>query len=308
MAEDEVKMRKERDPILMVCFVVFLLASCAIIGSSVYNNYLKADDTMAVSGSSVTVNYTGSYYAYYGEEYYVVFDTSRWSVADNDDAPKSNDFELRDEKNYTELKFTVGGTDVLAGFGNAVIGHKVGDKIKVVVPSGEGYIAPATEQIVTASQVFTVSSTEKLTSAQFKELYGYDLRGYEVIEKSVYGWPATASYNNNDDTITMTYSPVANQTYEMVDSEYGKVSAKVSSVGNNISYTMVVSDYTVVSTDSEGNKEIQMIMVNLGTEKHYVKSVVDADNDGTPESFVWKTAGEKFNQDLYFEIEIISIN
>lgn len=307
MADEEFKVKKERDPIMMVCFVVFLLTTCAIIGASLYNNHVKADDTVAINGNTVVVNYTGTYYDYLGNEHAVVFDTNQWSIANDDDIAKSNGFTLKDEKNYTTLSFKVGGTDVLTGFGNAVIGHKVGDKIKVVIPAGEGYNAADTGATISSTDVQTVPLTETLTLAQFKSIYGYELKGHEEIAESVYGWPASASYNTSNNTVTMVYRPVANTSYEMVDNDFGKVTLNVTSVSNNISYTYTVSDYTVVSQDGN-NKEIQMIMLDMGTKKWYINSVTDTNNDGTAESFTYKTTEERYNQDLYFEIEIVSIS
>ncbi|MDR1690648.1 MAG: FKBP-type peptidyl-prolyl cis-trans isomerase [Candidatus Methanoplasma sp.] len=301
MADDEFKVKKERDPIMMVCFVVFLLAVCAVSGATVYNNYLKADDTMAVTGSTVSVNYIGTYYAYYGEENSAVFDTSHWSIANNGEILKSNDFTLNAESSYNPLSFTVGGTSVLTGFGNAVIGHKVGDKVLVKLPAGEGYNAAETTVTVSASQAFTIQSTETLTSAQFKEIYGYDLKGYEEMEKSVYGWPASASYNTGNDTITITYHPQAGSSYVMLDNDFGKVTLNVTSLGSDISFTYSISDYKVVSTSGE----IEMIMLDFGTQKWYINSVTD--NNGVANSFTYRTTEERYNQDLYFEIEIVSI-
>ncbi|MDR3074723.1 MAG: FKBP-type peptidyl-prolyl cis-trans isomerase [Candidatus Methanoplasma sp.] len=307
MADSEIKVKKDRDPIMLVCFVVFLLAACAIIGASVYNNYLKADDTMAVEGSTVSVNYTGTYYGFYGEDGYVVFDTSLWSVADNGDVLKSNDFKLNGESTYKPLSFVVGGGSVIAGFGNAVIGHKVGDKILVKVPAGEGYNSPDTEVRVSASSPSSVPATEVLTSAQFMQLYGHDLRGYEEIEKSVYGWPASASYNSATGSVTIMYHPSAGSSYQMVDNGFGKVTLNVTSVaGGSITFTYTVSNYKTVSTEGS-DKEIQMIMLDFGTHKWYINSVTDTDGNGVADTFTYKTVAERYNQDLYFEIEIVSI-
>lgn len=304
MADGEVKVKKERDPIMMVCFVVFLLTSCAIVGATVYNDYIKADERSAVIGDTVTVNYTGTYYDYYGNEHSVVFDTSMWSVADDDDVLKSNDFTLRDEKNYTPLKFKVGGTDVLEGFGNAVIGHKIGEKIKAFIPAGSGYNAPDTEVEVKIDNATTIPLSQSLTLAQFKEIYGYELKGYGEIEKSAYGWPASASYNTIDNTVTVLYKPEAGETYTVVDDEFGKVTLNVSA--DKKSYTYDITDYIVTSTGVGGKKEIQMIMVDFGTEKFYITSVMDADNNKKIEAFTYKTVEERYNQDLYFEIELVS--
>ncbi|MDR1405253.1 MAG: FKBP-type peptidyl-prolyl cis-trans isomerase [Candidatus Methanoplasma sp.] len=307
MADDEIKVKKDRDPIMAVCFVVFLLTVCALIGSSVYNNYLKADDTLAADGSTVSVNYTGTYYAFFDEENRVVFDTSLWSVANDDGVLKSNDFTLNTESSYKPLSFVAGGNTVLEGFGNAVIGHKVGDKVKVKIPAGEGYNAPETESTVSASSQFSIPVAEVMTSSQFSQLYGYDLRGYGEIEKSAYGWPASASYNTANNTVTVTYRPVAGSSYTMAEGNFGKISLNVVSVtGGSILYTYSVSDYTVVST--EGNsKEIQMIMIDFGTHKWYIESITDADGNGVADTFSYKTTEERYNQDLYFEIEIVSV-
>ena len=312
MADEEIKVKKERDPIMMVCFVVFLLTVCAISGATVYNNYLKADDTIADSGSTVSVNYIGTYYDYYGKENGVVFDTSYWHIADDEKILKSNDFNKNIESSYKPLSFTVGGTSVLMKFGNAVIGHKVGDRVRVEIPVGDGYTAADTAAAVNTSSDIRMPATEILTAAQFKELYDHDLKGYEEIGKSVYGWPASASYNMYNNTITMIYRPAAGTSYEAVDNDFGNVSLRVTSVtGSEILFRFVISDYKVVST-SGSNKEIEMIKMDLGPNnnktvggvivpsKLYITSVSDT-------GFAYKTVNERYNQVLYFEIELVSI-
>jgi hypothetical protein len=309
MADDEIRMKKERDPIMTVCFVVFLLTVAAITSASVYNNYIKADNTVAMNGNTVEVNYTGTYYGFHGEDNAVVFDTSILSIANDDEFVKSNGFTKRNESDYKVLSFTVGGTSVLAGFGNSVIGHKVGDKIQVKLPAGEGYNAPDTEKTVKATDVTIISSTEILTAAQFKSIYGYDLKGHAEMEKCVYGWPASASFNSANNTITMTYRPVAGGDYTVTDKEdngFGTVKLHVTGAGSSISYTYIVSDYKVVSEKGK-TKEIQMILLDLGTSKVYIKSVESGNDDGPAEYFTYKTVTERYNQDLYFEIEIVSI-
>jgi FKBP-type peptidyl-prolyl cis-trans isomerases 1 len=306
MTDDEVKVKKERDPIMVVCFVVFLIASLAVIGASVYNN-VSGDDTRVVVGDTVSVDYVGSFYGFYEETNYVVFDTSRWSVADNDNVLKSNSFNLKDENLYKPLSFKVGGTTVLKMFGDSVVGYKVGDKIRVMIPSGQGYNGPDTLTTVQSSAAYSVPLTEKITASQFADLYGFSLSGIVSLEKSVYGWPAVAAFNTSDNTVTMTYSPGVGQEYVVVDDDFGKLVYKVTSVSSTISFTQHVSDFTVVS--QSGNvKSIQMIEVNLGTEKYFITSVTDTNNDGVSESFAYKTVGETVNEDLYFVIEIKSIN
>ncbi|MCL2032116.1 MAG: FKBP-type peptidyl-prolyl cis-trans isomerase [Methanomassiliicoccaceae archaeon] len=306
MADEEFKVKKERDPIMTVCFVVFMLTVCVITGATVYNNYLKADDSIAVSGSAVSVNYIGTYYDYYGEGNYAVFDTSRWNVTNNDDITKGNDFTPNPESAHRPLSFTIGDGSLLSGFNNAVIGHKIGEKIRVMIPAGEGYNAASTDATMSTATVITIPSTEVLTLTQFSAIYGHELKGYEDIEKSAYGWPASASYNSANNTVTMRYMPQTGTTYTMTDSDFGTVSLNVTAVsGTTISYRYVVSDYTTVSTQGS-DKEIQMIMLDFGTEKWYIVSVTDH-GTGTADSFTYRTTGERYNQDLYFEIEIVTI-
>jgi hypothetical protein len=308
MSGDEVRIKKDRDPIMAVCFVVFLLASVAVIGSTVYNNYVKADDTVAAPGDSVSVNYTGTYYAYFEEGNAAVFDTSYWSVADDKDILKSNDFTARAESAYSPLSFTVGGNEVLVDFGNAAIGHKVGETIRVLIPADRGYVVADTGKTVSTSVSITIPAVQKLTSAQFESIYEFKLLGRANDLTSPYGWLADASYNTADDTVTLYYKPTTGQSYTITDDTFGKVAASVTSVSStDISFRYVVSAYKVVSS-SGANKEIEMIKVNLGTEIFYINSVVDSNGDGVADSFTYKTVGERYNQPLYFEIKIVSIN
>jgi hypothetical protein len=199
----------------------------------------------------------------------------------------------------------VGGTQVLKGFGDAVIGHKVGDKFRVMLPVGEGYNAPFSLKTVNASSTVTMQATETLTPAQFKTLYGFDLNGFTEIEETVYGWPGTATFNSSSNTITMSYQPKAGSSYNAVDSDFGKVDLNVISVsGSQISYNYTVSDYTVVSSSGD----IQMIKVDFGTQKFYITSVTDANGDDKADTFTTRNVEERNNQVLYFEIELVSIN
>ena len=306
MTGDEVKVRKERDPIMMVCLVVFMLAAVSVTGAMVYDNYIKADDTMAVNGDSVTVNFVGSYYDFYQDGHYVVFDTNIWSVTNDNNVPKSNDFTAREESAHNPLKFTVGGGTVLQMFGDAVIGHKVGDKITVKIPAGQGYNTADTNTFVNASTPANIPATERMTLAQFESAYGFQLNGVKEIT-SVYGWPAMATFNNSDSTVMISHLPVVGQSYVMQDDDFGKVTVRVASVGGNVTFSYEISNFTVVGQNG-ANKDIQMILLDLGTEKRYITSVVDSNNDGIADSFVYKTDGERYNQDLYFEIELLSIN
>jgi hypothetical protein len=307
MTGKEEKVKKDRDPIMKVCFVVFILAVCAVIGAGIFDNYLAKDDSVVNNGDTVTVNYVGTFYNLYGGENAVVFDTTYSSIGNDSSIEKSNDYS---RTSYSTLELTIGGDDVLTAFQNALVGHKVGDTVTVVIVVGDGYVAPDTTGTVDCSNSITVARSETMTVSQFESIYD-DLDGTAINASftSVYGWEANSTYNQSTGMVTVYYSPVAGESYDNYDGEYGKVTLNVSSTSDSsITFTYEVTDYVKVGTDSEGNIEIQMIKVNFGTTYFYITSVTDADSEGVADTFDYKTVGEKYNEVLYFEITIVSID
>ena len=296
--------KKKRDPIFTVCFVVFILAAVSVVGVYIDEHYLTEDTTKAAYGDEVTVNYTGTFYAYYGEENAVVFDTSYRSIGENDAIIKSNSF---NKSSYSTLSFEVGGTDVLTGFGNAVVGHKVGDKIQVTVENGYPAGSDFYEQSRTG---LTVPVVQEMTKTQFESVYDYDLTdGGMTYITTVYGWPATVV--SADNKVYITNMPEENQTYtytpngavsdgEEEDEEaghsFGTTSFRVTDIGNEIVFDISFSGTTSVGD----NGAIQMIELEFGTETWYVTNVSNGE-------FTYKTCDEVSNATLYFEIEIVSI-
>jgi hypothetical protein len=306
MTGNEGKVKKDRDPIMKVCFVVFILAVCAVIGAGVYDKYLVKDDSLVNNGSTVTVNYVGTFYSYYGEENSVVFDTTYSSIGNDDNIEKSNDYS---KTSYAVLEFTVGDDDVLAAFQNAIVGHKVGDTVWVTVIVGEGYVAPDTTGTVDCSNAITVARSETMTVTEFEAIYeDLDGTGSNMSFTSVYGWSATSSYDVSTGMVTVYYSPEAGSSYVNYEGSYGKVTLDVSSTtASTITFTYSVTDYVKVGEDAAGNIEIQMIKVDFGTSCFYITSVTDPSSEGVADTFDYKTVGEKYNQVLYFKIVIVSI-
>ena len=267
--------KKKRDPIFTVCFVVFILAAVSVVGVYIDEHYLTEDTTKAAYGDQVTVNYTGTFYAYYGEENAVVFDTSYRSIGENDAIIKSNSF---NKSSYSTLSFEVGGTDVLAGFGNAVVGHKVGDKIQVTVENGYPAGSDFYEQSRTG---LTVPVDQEMTKTQFESVYDYDLTdGGMTYITTVYGWPATVTAAGNN--VVITNMPEQGQTYTYTP--------------GGVVYNIAFNDTVSVGD----NGAIQMIELDFGNETWFVTNVNGGD-------FTYKTCDETSNAVLYFEIEIVSI-
>lgn len=294
MTGDE-KVKKSRDPIFTACFVIFVVAAVAVLGGFVNDHYIQKDNTEAAYGDKVVVNYTGSYYGYVGEEYAVVFDTNYSSVGNDEKIVKANSFT---KTSYSTLSFTIGEGKMLAGFENAVVGHKVGEKIQVVIPAGEGYIGTGEVKQALNGGVENVSVTMPKTA--FTSLYDDVtlVSGVAVPFTAVYGWDATATLAGND--VIITNMPKVGETYEYVgneDSEFGDVKFQVTSVGTEIKYTYVFENTKSAGTN---NGDVQMIEIDFGTETWYVTNILGGE-------FKYKTS-EKTDIDLYFEIVIDSIN
>jgi FKBP-type peptidyl-prolyl cis-trans isomerase 2 len=301
---DKEKVKKSRDPIFMVCLVVFLLAGCAVISAGVYDKYLAPDNTQVNDGDTVTVNYTLTLYAAYGEENAAVLDTTYESIGTDDSILKANDFS---KTSYSTFEVEMGGDDVLIAFQNALLGHKVGETVKIEVGVGDGYVCADTSKVVDCTQSQTVSATETMTVTEFESIYE-DLNGEAVNNNftSKYGWLASSSYNQSTGMVVITYSPEAGKSYVNYDGDFGKVTLDVSAVtASTITFTYDVEYQSTGST--VGNIEVQMIKVDFGTSYFYITSVTDPSSDGVADTFTCRTCGEKYNEVLYFEITIVSI-
>lgn len=289
--------KKKRDPIFSVCFVVFVVACVGVLGVYVDEHYIQQDDTKVAYGDKVVTNYTGTYYAYYGENNAVVFDTSYASIGNDDDIAKAYSFS---KTSYSEFTVTVGSGSALKMFEESLVGHKVGDKFKIMIPAGEGYISSEGSVYTNQNTTGDVDLIDTMSYTQFKDLYDDELTaGISKTITTAYGWTGVATLSNTDNMVTIVNHPEADQTYEYIgndDSEYGKISFKVNSVGSDkIGITMILEDTTAV----DGG--IQMVKLNLTGQDMYITAYNGA-------TFDYKTCPENCFIDLYFEIEIVSIN
>lgn len=289
--------KKKRDPIFSVCFVVFILACVGVLGTFVDQHYLEEDDTVVAYGDTVNVDYTGTFYAPYGEDKAVVFDTSVKSIGNNDDIVKSNTFS---RSSYSNFEVTVGSGSALTAFENALVGHKVGDTVKIVIRAGDGYNAPEETMHSDVSTTLTVPASYSISKTVFED-QNPDVdytAGVPVSITSPYGWPATAIFDAASNSFTIYNLPEAGTTYDYSgndDSDFGKATFAVTAVTDStITCTIAFTD--TVSVDDG----IQMLELSLDGTTWFVTDV----GNGT---FSYKTCGETYNIDLYFEIKIVSI-
>lgn len=284
----EQKTKREIEPIMAISAVIFLLAAVAVIGVFVNDNYISGSDKATVEpGSTVTVDYTGSLYAYYDEEGALIFDTNVKSHSEN--YPIKGDFSKTTFSAYT---VTPGSGGALSMFENALIGHKVGDTVKVTIPSESGYASKST----TRAEQFTVAAVQYMSQDMFTDLYDLTVESGTIVEfTTIYGWEATAVYSDDRNAVSITNRPVSGETYELASNElndYGTAKLNVTAVGENI-----VCDIVIEGIDGQPYKTV---WVDLGSEKFYVQS-----DDG---SVFTITTDPSAGETLYFVIKIKSIS
>ncbi|MBR4225694.1 MAG: FKBP-type peptidyl-prolyl cis-trans isomerase [Candidatus Methanomethylophilaceae archaeon] len=282
--------------------VALIIAAIAIVGAGVAALLLtggeekKTDpDHVIASGDRVSVNYTGSYYGYVGDQNAAVFDTSYRTIAEDGSVFKSCDFSKRSE--YEPLEFVVDDGKLLKKFNDAVVGHRVGDLVRVGLSAEEGYVAG-----VESGTLPTGGSTMPRSYYTTASIFGSLYRGVELAKDvpvrftTSYGWPGTATLYENG-IVTMVYDPAVGESYKVFDNSRTSAFYHVTSVGDDsISFDIEVRNPVHVD-----GKSIQMVRMEMGTKVLYITGI---DGDGLH----YKTGGERFNQPLYFEIEIVSVN
>lgn len=289
MAGDENE-RKSRDPIFTTCLVIFVVAAIAITAVYVNDNFIQKDDRVATVGDTVYVNYTGSYFAYIGEDGAVVFDTSYENVAKDDKYVKANEFSKK--SSYSTFEVTIGSDKALSMFEDAIVGLKVGEKVKVMIPADKAYVGGGWEQTVSLSGGF-VPVSQGMTKSQFVDLYSIDIKaGSSVSFTTVYGWPAIATLDGN--TVVITNMPEVKQyTYTNPDKD-----AAAPSVTTTFTVTSIADGYINITNGFSGELK-EFVKLDFGTHSVYVTGFTDS-------TFTFKIADERVNEDLYFEIELVS--
>lgn len=293
MTGDE-KVKKKRDPIFMVCLVIFVIAAIAVVGTFVNDHFVVQDDTVVAYGDTVTVDYTGTFYDEYGNENAMVFDTSYSKVGKDDSVAKSPDFS---KSSYSSLSYVVGGGSVLKDFGDAAVGHKIGDKYKVFIKGEDAYPAADNSKVISE---YKVPVNQTMSKSAFDSLYKDIVltTGQYTTFKTVYGWDATAVYSGNN--VEITNMPVKGETYTYEqDNKDIEVKLIVSDVAKDVTIQFDISGVKVVNND---NHEIQMIKLTFDAEPWYITNY-DADSH----EITYKTGEAKSNMDLFFEIKIVSI-
>ena len=315
-ANEKIVRKREREPITLVCFVVLIIACAGVLSAYAYDNFIADNSEGVVYGDTVVIDYTGSLYGYYDAAtdtvVPVIFDTTLQSVFDN----KSNVFVCGFSKDsFSTTSITLGQGKFLKAFENAIIGHKVGDTVKVIIPAADAYPAP-NSNVYKAMSELEFKNNFVISVDEYKTLFNKDVTPSEgsaeledkngLLARVVYGQSA----------VTVTYILEKDKAYTLVDNTVGKVTMTPTSEcgADTIKYTLTIENQKAVkdSTISGYNAsageytsvaEIEMISYDLFGQSY---NLVGYDSTG----FVYNTATSSsdaiHNMDLYFVIKIVS--
>ena len=311
-AEESKGMKREHEPITMVCFVVLLLA-CAIVIGTWASDQISGDSSETVQyGDSITVEYTGSLYDYYDKATDdvkpVIFDTNVKSIGTNSDYLFTSTF----NGTYSATTLTLGQYKFLAAFEDGLMGKKVGDTVRITIPAGEGYPDVVTN---TSASSFTINNNFTMTKSelgQYFENVSGDITGLtsftskvcETLKADV--MPSGSSY-------TVKYTLASGDTHVVLDNALGKVTLTVTGVsGTSVTFTLGIENTKPVK-DAEGNPvqidgkdAIEMLSLKLFKGATY--NIVAG--SGTDIVYNSVTNGTSLigGYELYFVVKIVSKN
>ena len=289
---------KRADPIALTCFVVILLASAVVIGSYINTKYIDTSDGgSASSGSTVEVEYVGSYLAYY-DEGGVIFDTNIKGVQNDEAMVFSGSYTTKETFDY--LSFTIGGGQVLKAFGDACAGHSAGDVVKVEIPASD--ITDSSDIRQSYGKVERTDNVDPFVTIPMNGTMS--LNAYNRLCKTSYtadNFPSTAtaspikdvdfiaSYNNVADVVNYTF--ILSENKESAELTVGtpvSITDVVAGTSFKLTYTFTEGKNSVLRGISVDGSEIGVVFVEhwAGAEKvsTYIDDFSDlSDSKGNPE-------------------------
>lgn len=304
--------KKEREPIATVCLVVLLIASVAVLGVFINDNYISKNKETIEYGDSIELNYTGSLYAYYNDKSTytpVIFDTSVESVGKDTGNAFIASFNKTSYATST-IKLdsaTSGSGDFLKAFEDACVGHKVGDTFSFKIDKNDAYktgIACMTDTVTGK----TITNSKVMTIAEYNKLF--DNSDTEVVGSKnltdVSGLPATVT-GLSGNMVSVNYTMAVGQDYTVYEKAgIGKVTLNASSVSaSSITYTLTfvekkdVTDQKAYGTDIQA---IEMISMNLFGQYY---NIVGYDGTNIAYNTGSTTNAAISDMDLYFVVTIV---
>lgn len=299
---------RKADPIAMTCFVAIMLASIVVLGGYVNANYINPEwnSPVAVNGDTVKVEYVGSYGNYYDKEGAVIFDTNVKSVNDGDEYFKSPSY--KDKDKFESLSFTVGGTDVLKQFGDAVIGKLINWEARVAISPENGYGTAVMYKL--PSLKVTLNMSGEMLLADFNEYTGSNFSKTDLANSQVTTMPngLLAEVNlsgHHNNSVTYTYVNVdASDTSKLFDMETDdNVQFKVLEKNDTtflVEYVPVNNSkmFRAINCDENGAEQLICIDDMDGDGEYEYKNVTTSNSNNE----------EQKGEVLYFWMKIVDIN
>ena len=304
--------KKEREPIATVCLVVLLIASVAVLGVFINDNYISKNKETVEYGDSIELNYTGSLYAYYNDKSTytpVIFDTSVESVGKDTGNAFIASFNKTSYATST-IKLdsaTSGSGDFLKAFEDACVGHKVGDTFSFKIDKNDAYktgIACMTDTVTGK----TITNSKVMTIAEYNKLF--DNSDTEVVGSKnltdVSGLPATVT-GVAGNLVSVNYTMTVGQDYIVYEKAgIGKVTLNASSVSaSSITYTLTFVEKKDVTDQKAYGTEIQAIeMISMNLFGQYY-NIVGYDGTNIAYNTGSTTNAAISDMDLYFVVTIV---
>jgi hypothetical protein len=286
--------KKDRDPIFTICLAIFVVAAVIAVGAFIVKEYFPANDQLASTGDTVSVNYIGTFYDAYGNAHAVVFDTSYSNIGNDGSIAKSNDFTQK--SSYSPLSYSIGGTSVLKKFGDAAIGHKVGDKYSIVLTGAEAYYGAVIVGTLSKTDN-TMPSAFKMSKTDFTSKYKVDLvAGATAVFTTDNGWDATAVLTDNGKYVLVTIVPEVGKEYTVCEQNGATVKFTIKSISDGeVKYSINIENPDVIS-----GADIEMLKVDYDYKTIYITGINNDD-------IFYKEGTEIVNEQIYFQIELVSI-
>lgn len=308
-AEEKIVRRKEREPIAMVCFAVLLVASVAVIGAYINTNYISKNNETVQYGDSVELDYTGSLYGFYDQSSDtlkpIIFDTSIESIGKNTDYLFTSSSSKTD---YNALTTVLGKGQTLAYFDSMLIGKKVGETVRFMVPAADAYPVTAENKVATSFD-FPISYAN-VSADQIKTFFGLEEYTGGPIDSVI---PVTVTPNGSN--YNLTYS-LMDSTYVIMDSSIGKVTLNVSGVAGGIATcTLTIENKLNVKNTASENMKVTVNstdydMIEMLSIKPFYNNYLNiVGYDGTNVVYNNGSGNAQIGgMDLYFEVKILKKN
>ncbi len=215
-------MAEPRPSRLIPLILVVLVVAGAGTGAGFlyeYNHPKSGSPVLTVQiGDNVTVNYIGEFGS--GPQTGRTFDTSLYSVArDNVNFPKSAEFSMRSEANYTPLpvhvgasgSYSIGGLTfgtVVTGFWQGLVGLRANQTTWISIPPSQGYGSPNPACFRYAPLQSTVPTFVTMNATAFAKSYpNVNPTVGTSFSDPLYGWTDTI-YSANASAVVVQNLPV----------------------------------------------------------------------------------------------------